>query len=567
MQCLGHNDNIMHRYTSFIHGSFFVIISQLADLNLHEFFKGNYDDYERRHQNFTPLDLLREASCLAGALDFLHYKLKLRERKMSCAHLDFKPENILVKWHAGNRTTVGQWLIHDLGTAKIREPSEEDALAPGDFLAHFSLTKAQRNPGPFQAPEVQPSKDRVVGRESDMWSFGCLLAVALAFAIGGPPHVTKLAKTRYDCAGSGQTRTDYFYKFENGRAILKPTLTQWLQSLRTDSLDGAWIGQVLNLIFRMLVEVPSQRLKAEDTQDELDDICSIQEVSPRPKCRWIEQEAPIPVNGETTGPSRSIDPRRDTLTRRPAPSPAGMSTAAPFPVPDRGASNWASPQQAPNGYSRPNSTFPNQGRQELFAAQYDYLRQPGVSSPMPRTPSIVRTDTNSFNEIQPSSPLWSQSTKRSSGSEESSSIGASSSSTADVTFINLASPSNAIKSLLCADSRRVATLSKSSLLIYNFRYHQKWAANRPKSLDCTTGFRRPDKIECPSKDQGFEWHAMSLCDSYLVLQAKKGASYKVSLIFFISTITSSTYYDYYNMPLFSLKTKHNLASLQNFSAY
>lgn len=533
----------MHSYTSFIHGPFFVIVSQLADMNLHEFFKGKYDDYERRHQNFTPLDLLREASCLAGALDFLHYKLKLRERKMSCAHLDFKPENILVKWHAGNRTPVGQWLIHDFGTAKIKEPSEEDALAPGDFLAHFSLTKAQRNPGPFQAPEVQPSKDRVVGRESDMWSFGCLLAVVLAFAIGGPPHVTTLAKTRYDRAESGQTRTDYFYKFENGRAILKPKLTQWLQSLRTNSPDGAWIGQVLDLVFRMLVEAPSKRLKAEDTQDELDSICSIQEMSLRRKCRWIEQEAPIPVVVETTSPSRTIDPRRDIPARRPVPVPASMSTTAFFPVPDRGSSNWATPQQPPNGYYRPNSTLSNQGLQEMFGAQYsaqylDYRGQPSMSSLMPRTPSIVRTDTNNFNEIHPSSPLWLPSTNKSSRSEESSSIGASSLSTADVTFINLASPSNPIKSLLCADSRRVATFSKSSLLIYNFRYHQKWAASRPKSLDCTTGFRRPDMIECPYRDQGFEWHAMSLCDSYLVLQAKKGTNYKVSCIFFVAITIS-----------------------------
>jgi hypothetical protein len=510
-------------------------------MNLHEFFKGNYEDYERRHQNFTPLDLLREASCLAGALDFLHYKLKLRERKMSCAHLDFKPENILVKWHAGNRTPVGQWLIHDFGTAKIKEPSEDNALAPGDFLAHFSLTKAQRNPGPFQAPEVQPSKDRVVGRESDMWSFGCLLAVVLAFAIGGPPHVTKLAKTRYDRAESGQTRTDYFYKFENGRAILKATLTRWLQSLRTDSPDGVWIGKVLDLIFKMLVEVPNERLKAEDTQDELDAICLIEEMFLKLKCRWIEPEAPIPVVIESTSPSRSIDPGRET--RRSTLVPANVSTTAQFPVPDRGVSHWATPQHQVNGYSRPNPTLSNQGRQEIFTAYYpaqhlDSRGQSALPNPVLRTPSIIRTDTTSFNEIHPSSPLWSPSTKNSSRSDESSSMGASSSSTADVTFLRLVPTSNAIKSLVCADSRRVAVLSKSSLLIYNFRYHQKWTTNRPKSLDCTTGFRRPDKIECPYKDQGFEWQAMSLCDNYMVLQAKKGTSYKVSLIFLIATITS-----------------------------
>jgi hypothetical protein len=459
---------------------------------------------------------------------------------MSCAHLDFKPENILVKWHAGNRTPVGQWLIHDFGTAKIKEPSEEDALAPGDFLAHFSLTKAQRNPGPFQAPEVQPSKDRVVGRESDMWSFGCLLAVVLAFAIGGPPHVTKLAKTRYDRAESGQTRTDYFYKFDNGRAILKPTLTQWLQSLRSGSPEDAWVEKMLDLIFKILVEAPSERLKAEDTQEELDTICTIEERPLRLKCRWIEPEAPIPVFTEPIGPSRSADPRRDMHThiRRSVPIPATGSMTAPFPGLDPGTPSWTAPQHQINGYSRPNPPPSNQGRQEMFTAQYspqyfDSRGQPGPSSPIPRTPSIFRTDTISWNEIHPSSPVWPPSTKKSSRSDEGSSMGASTSLTADVAFINLVSSSNAIKSLLCSDSRRVAVLSRSSLLIYNFT-HQKWTADRPKSsLDRTTGFRRPDKIECPYKDQGFEWHAMSLCGSYMVLQAKKGTSYKVSVILFI----------------------------------
>src|SRR5271156_1796178 len=109
----------MQSYTAFLHGSDFNIISPLADLDLHTYFKGNYDDFSSRSRRFSPAHLLYGAWCLAGALKFLHEGLQpvgIAE-KIYCAHLDLKPENVLVMWTRGSDLPAGRWLIHDFGTS------------------------------------------------------------------------------------------------------------------------------------------------------------------------------------------------------------------------------------------------------------------------------------------------------------------------------------------------------------------------------------------------------------------------------------------------------------------
>ena len=214
----------MLSYTSFGHGSDFTIISPLADLDLHTFFEGTYPDFPARSLGFTPAQLLYGVSCLAGALSFLHEGLQPVgiAGKIYCAHLDLKPENVLVVWN--NREPAGRWLVHDFGTSKIKEKSSPQTLAPGDFLRQFSLTQPQRTPEPFQAPEVERAKEKVVGTESDIWSLGCILAAVLSFALGGPLHVTQLFNSRVQ---EGVTEdNDYFYEKKDNMVVLEAALVK-----------------------------------------------------------------------------------------------------------------------------------------------------------------------------------------------------------------------------------------------------------------------------------------------------------------------------------------------------
>jgi serine/threonine protein kinase len=294
-QCLDRNTNIMLSYTAFAHDSNFIIISPLADLDLYKFFKGSYPDFQARRRRFTPIALLKESLGLAAALNFLHDGLRMRGgQKVACAHLDLKPENILVKWGA---TVVGRWKIHDFGTSRIKEPSattpKVSGLLPGDFLRQFSFTRAGRAPGPFQAPEVQFSQERVVGRESDMWSFGCILAFVLAFAVGGPKHISQLSKT-LDGPVLEDTKTDYFYTIDSidkSKFIIKPKVAEWLKGLKMDNVGKTpWVNDTLDLIFSTLVVDAKARPKAFESLNRLDAVCSEKTDNFDAICSWVPAE-------------------------------------------------------------------------------------------------------------------------------------------------------------------------------------------------------------------------------------------------------------------------------------
>ncbi|CZR55968.1 uncharacterized protein PAC_05856 [Phialocephala subalpina] len=563
-QCLRKHENIMHSYMSFIHGSDFVIISPLADLDLAAFFKGNYEGFNHRQREFSPYDLFQEAACLAGALNFLHNGLELRGRKIACAHLDFKPDNILVRWTATSQSTsVGQWLIHDFGTSRIKESSEEpNALAPGDFLTRFSLTKAQRTPSTYQAPEVQDNTERTTGRESDMWSFGCILCVALAFALGGPRFVTDLGNATFD------GRNDWFYTKVDGVAVVKVAISEWLNSRTAGRQEDTWISRIIELAFKMLVITPAGRMKAEEAQDELNIICSQESERMTRKCRWPRPPSPAadtlssvrhrdrqdpglhPVDASgyqpnsitATPPSRRMDysPNLNPATSpRQAPASYSLQPAysTPFTAttyqygmpssPTYGQTPMWPPIPSPSIVHQLNGFGPGPAspwNPSFVSSGFNSANNQSFAT-SPRQPSIIRTDTITRDSIYtpPSLPLKSPS--KSSHSDENSSMDKGSqrsSSSVDLTFGHLASPQGSSKSVVCGSSTRVAFMSRSSVLVHNFECHNNWTAKKPpKNPDnATFGFYAPNHIQCPT---GFEWDLISLYKDWLVLRAKNGA--------------------------------------------
>ena len=269
--CLSKNENIMMSFATFVHGSQFNIVYRLADLDLHEFLYGRYTGFSQRCTDFTPEALFEEAWCLANALDFLHEELKLRTGKISCAHMDLKPENILIEEllsSSNSGMSVGRWKIGDFGIATIRPvdteahetwTSQGQQFTPGDVIRDISMNPP-REPGPYQAPEMQPNKGLRVSKSSDMWSFGCIISMVLAFAIGGPKKVEQL----YDCREKGYL-DDYFYM--EGPAV-KPEIIDWLRR-QTEDHDlkdhWQWIRECKSLIQRLLTIQKEHRPSAEMT--------------------------------------------------------------------------------------------------------------------------------------------------------------------------------------------------------------------------------------------------------------------------------------------------------------
>lgn len=271
--CLSKNDNIMMSFATFVHGSQFNIILPLANLDLHDFLYGNYPEKSQRCTGFTPRALFEEAWCLSSALNFLHEQLNLRTGPISCAHMDLKPENILIEGLSpspNGEMVVGRWKISDFGIAIIkpldaeahgsRASKEHQLAAPGDVIRDISM-KPPRPPGPYQAPEMQPQEGLRVSKSSDMWSFGCIIAMILAFAVGGPEEVKQL----HECRKHGHMN-DYFYMKE-GPAV-KPKIIDWLkhdyqredQNLKE---HWQWISECQILVLDLLAIKKEDRPSAE----------------------------------------------------------------------------------------------------------------------------------------------------------------------------------------------------------------------------------------------------------------------------------------------------------------
>jgi serine/threonine protein kinase len=501
----------MLSYTSFAHGPNFTIISPLADLDLHTFFQGIYKDFQARSHNFTPAHLLYGASCLAGALKFLHEGLRPRgiAGKIFCAHLDLKPENILVVWK-GKDEPAGRWLVHDFGTSKIKETSFARTLAPGDFLRQFSLTQPQRAPGPFQAPEVQRSNERAVGRESDIWSLGCILAVVLAFARGGPPLVKSLAES----TTHGECADDYFYMKRDNRIILKGEVVRQLESLNTGSRDDAWIKETLFLIYNTLIEKPSSRPSAEKVQRTLENIWNRQIDSLQNVCPWVPKELSC-ESPRTARPMERLripeSPAEPVERLRIPESPAEPVERTRIP-------------ESPADIRRGVVETPR--RREDIESGLEVV--PSSQLPSPLTPSTVQFPP-SFRDSSGTEG------RRASGQPTSRSSSVSAmrlSLTDDRTFMKLEVPKDTFKSVMCPSACHVTFLSKKRATIVRLGNEGTWMPNpKPPKIETDA---RTRSIPCPDN---WEWDFASIAGAYLILRSKKpGAKErKVGKCQFVST--------------------------------
>lgn len=282
-QSLSENKNIMMSFSTFEHSSQFNIIFPLANLDLHTFLHGEYVDFHKRSHDFTPQFLWQETWRLAVALKFLHEGLALPSGHVSCAHYDLKPENILVEWStiAGStvpgspsHTPVGRWKISDFGIAVVnpRDLVESRSglaasqhLTLGEWIREKSV-KPPRDPGPFQAPEMQKHKGLRVSTSSDMWSFGCVISMILAFALGGPEKVRELYKCRVETYPD-----DYFYTDTpiNG-PVVKPQIERWLKNQKELNIfekHREWISKCQELVHDLLSIDKDNRLELLRTRD------------------------------------------------------------------------------------------------------------------------------------------------------------------------------------------------------------------------------------------------------------------------------------------------------------
>ena len=278
--CLQTHRNIMQSFASFIHGQDFVILFPWAEgRDLHNFLYEPatiLDNYPQRSLRFSPHNLLNEANNLAQALKFFHTEMyTIRGRNLKCAHLDLKPDNVLVFFPPNldvNACPVGIWKIGDFGLSNVEESvagnkvlpllqgDQEAAKAPGNYLREISIQPTRRGPGAFQPPEVISKETAKVSTRRDVWSFGCILAMVLAFALKGPSEVAVQHQRR--APGSD----DHFYRHNRASSVrpsaeLKPGIQEWLDEATNlaQPQHSEWIGYCVQLILKLLAIEVIQR--------------------------------------------------------------------------------------------------------------------------------------------------------------------------------------------------------------------------------------------------------------------------------------------------------------------
>ena len=256
---------MLHQGT-LVHGDEFYIFFPWADMDLRDFIYG-----EGHRDKKKPIYLLEEASNLADALAFLHSGMQFPGgRRVSCVHMDLKPENIVVK--LDGKSPAGTWMITDFGISTIKQSSDDltGYSAPSNTLsaldsvrnveASLTRTVPKRRPGPFQAPEVQDTTARGVGRKSDVWSLGCILC--LVFALGeGSGMVSSFDKERSRDEGP-YLSTDYFYREVESLTAsrtgvkweVKKSVFSWLDTLAKGcDVQRDWVRDYVSLMREMIV--------------------------------------------------------------------------------------------------------------------------------------------------------------------------------------------------------------------------------------------------------------------------------------------------------------------------
>ena len=227
----------LHLAIIFHKSEHFIILPWAEHLDLdifllegHDYRGGTIYDFDLRFPSVQPGGMV-DAVCtqmhhVADALRWLHNGIITQgkqQSKICFAHMDLKPNNILID---KGSSSVGRWVLTDFGISAFKEDEGSEPnnfVSIRDYYQNLTInTQPRRDPGAYQPPEVEHTGNKVLegritaeeghaGRRGDIWSFGCIFAEVLVFALGQTALVKQFRKDR---KGPKEKRysTDYFYE-------------------------------------------------------------------------------------------------------------------------------------------------------------------------------------------------------------------------------------------------------------------------------------------------------------------------------------------------------------------
>ncbi|KAK1749698.1 putative Serine/threonine-protein kinase [Echria macrotheca] len=172
-------------------------------------------------------------------------------------HGDIKPENVL--WFrerdAQGRSGRGILKLSDFGLADFNTRR----TASRRFHSNIFVTCN------YRAPECDLPNQGGKGRQYDIWTLGCLYLEFVVWMIGGSPLLRKFEKARLSRdKGWYNIHTDTFFELVGDdesrpqNAVIKPSVTEFIQMLRSHERSTPFILDFLTLIENGLLVVKSQ---------------------------------------------------------------------------------------------------------------------------------------------------------------------------------------------------------------------------------------------------------------------------------------------------------------------
>lgn len=232
------------------------ILSKYADGgNLDHFLHGKQlngqDHWAADNTVLSWTDILSQALQVASALEFLHNHRTFRDSgRGPVYHSDLKPSNVVIV--RGEGCPAGIWMLTDFGLSVLHRPRGYPASTTASW---YSGTEARRGTGTFQAPETDPqffSYSGNISSKADIWSYGAILCLILAFMMHGHQGVHLLDGRRTRSA-SGRPEDDFFYTLtglqeDRKDAILKPSIDQWLNNIHNNPESPTWAKKLTKII-------------------------------------------------------------------------------------------------------------------------------------------------------------------------------------------------------------------------------------------------------------------------------------------------------------------------------
>ena len=242
---------------------------------------------------------------IAEAIQFLHRKLPEEDGECYC-HMDLKPDNIVV--FNEPHSPVGVWKVIDFGISKLRRPTLTYAWTRVKGSTNpprktFTIgTKAAQQGGTYQAPEVNEEiqeankkgierdvpgevNGKTMGRRSDVWSLGCILAEVLAANLKTLDELRRKIGIRR-CKDDGlYGDLSYFYERSESRMVrgmcrkgtgrfrLNKGFCDWLDDTRASAATHAGvIADYTQLMENMMVIKRTRRWKSDQVAERLGEI-------------------------------------------------------------------------------------------------------------------------------------------------------------------------------------------------------------------------------------------------------------------------------------------------------